>query len=95
MSKEEMYNRLEVEQQIRLQESKRLVQSRTEGIIGNPNSYDDDGEFTPEAERELSKLIAQVEQYKRGYHNALEHVKQMIKGVPCPLTHSGIQRHYE
>jgi hypothetical protein len=95
MNSEEMLRRLELEQQYRFQESQRLMEYREDSIIGDPDSYGYDDELTPEAQAELDRLLSMIEQHKRGYHHALEHMKQMIKGEPCPLTHSGIQRQYE
>ena len=95
MDTAEMIARIELVQEHRLEKSRELADDIENSFIGDPDSYGDDDGLTFEAQQELTHRIEQIEQYKRGYHNAMEHVKQMLKGEPGPLTHSGIKRYYE
>lgn len=95
MDMDEMLQRIEIEQKLRLQESERLVQYREDSIIGDPDSYGDDDELTYEAQKEMERLTSMIEQYKRGYHHALDSVKKMLKGEPSEFTHDNVSRQYE
>ncbi len=95
MDNSEFVRRIETEQKHRLGMSQKIISDREDVIISDPDSYGDDDELTYEAQMEINRLSESVEQYKRGYHNALEHIKQALKGEVTPLTHSNVERYYE
>lgn len=95
MDNNELIQRIETEQKHRYEMSQQIISDREDKIISDPDSYGDDDELTYEAQMEINRLSESIEQFKRGYYNAMEHVKQALRGEVSPLTHSGITRYYE